>query len=473
MRRQKLFIVCFLLMLVSSFFFPLIQFAVVSAEPYSVVSMDSYVDGYYPDSNYGASHELYVTYGIPGYGVLDTYVYIDLVGLFDYLELHPAYSIKNVTINTTLQVPTTAAQQPIKLHKITSNWTEYGVTYNNRPTYNSTIEQEIDVPSGQIIAYPLSIDVTDLVLEYESNPSSFLGFALSPYPDTDCYIFSREANPPLTWNVTFTYGPAPSATPGGTIKHYFRSDMYETLGVSAYGLDTDYTNTHQTINITFPIYYGFRAWLVSSATISTELTNSTPTAYIYLNGSETYDSYSSTWLCPETTVNLGYQALKITVYASTDFEEWTALASYITPVLITKQIEESTWTFTLQVAFDGANAVYSWGDTNHRSGISGITFTEPLESEIQLWRINTGDYLGFILGAYIDVIGEAFYVLCLIGVAGTFYFRYRNFGVIAFFFAIFGGVGGLVWFLVPPWAAAVASALIIVGTSFIVWRVIR
>ena len=471
MRRQKAFVVCFLFLLFFSLTFSSLPIPVFAA--FSVVSMDASVNGYYPDANYGASPELYVTYGIPGYGVLDTYVHLDLVSLFGYLDLHPDYSIKNVTINTTLVVPTTAAQQPIKLHKITSNWTEYGVTYNNRPTYNSTIEKEINVPSGYITSYPLSIDVTDLILEYASNPSSFLGFALSPYPDTDCHLHSREASPPLSWDVIFTIGPIPPAAPGAAIEHYFRSDTYETLGVSAYGLDSDYTNTHQTNNVAFPLYYGFRVWLVSSATVSTELTNGTQNAYIYLNGTETYGNYSSTWLCPETTVNLGYQALKITVYASTDFEEWTALSSYISNVLITKQIEESTWTFTLQVAFDGANAVYSWGDTSHRSGISGITFTEPLESEIQLWRINIGDYIGFILGAYIDVIGEAFYVLCLIGAAGTLYFRYRNFGVIAFFFAIFGGVGGLVWFLVPPWAAAVTSALIIVGTSFIVWRVIR
>ena len=290
---------------------------------------------------------------------------------------------------------------------------------------------------------------------------------------TSSIFFDDVSSPDEAPLPTPTPTPTPVVQGGTSLQYYFRSDTYTTLGVSAYGLDSDYTNAFLTSNVTFPVYYGFRVWLVSSSTISTELTNSTPTAYIYLNGSETYDSYSSTWLCPETTVNLGYQALKITVYASADLEEWTALASYITPVLITKQIEESTWTFTLQVAFDGANAVYSWGDTSHRSGISGITFTEPLESEIQLWRINTGDYAGFILGAYIDVIGEAFYVLCLIGAAGTLYFRYRNFGVIVFFFSIFGGVGGLVWFLVPPWAAAVASALIIIGTSFIVWRVIR
>jgi hypothetical protein len=266
--------------------------------------------------------------------------------------------------------------------------------------------------------------------------------------------------------------PPPTAQ-GSIINYYFRDDTYKTLGVSAYGLDSDYTNTYLTSNVTYPLYYGFRVWLVSSATVSTELTNGTPNATIYLDGTETYGNYGGTWLCPETTVNLGYQALKVIVYSSANGVAWTALASYITPVLITKQIEESTWAFTLQVAFEGANAVYSWGNSAHRSGVSGIIFTTPLESEIQLWRINSGDYVGFILGAYIDVIGEAFYVLCLIGAAGTLYFRYRNFGVIAFFFAIFGGFGGLVWFFVPPWAAAVTSVLIIVGTSFLVWRVIR
>jgi len=274
--------------------------------------------------------------------------------------------------------------------------------------------------------------------------------------------------------------PSPSPTPtpsppipGVSVDYYFRSDLYVTLGVLGYGLDADYTNMYFNVSNSFPVYYGFRVWLISSINSSTELTSGAPSAIIYLDGSETYGTYGAIWACPETAVILGFQALKISMYLSADGSEWTALVNYVSPLLITTEIENSEWTFTIQVLFDAGDAVYSWGDSAHRSGVSGIEMTTPRESEIQLWRINTGDYIGFILGAYIDVIGEAFYVLCLIGAAGTLYFRYRNFGVIAFFFAIFGGVGGLVWFLVPPWAAAVTSALIIVGTSFLVWRVIR
>ena len=265
----------------------------------------------------------------------------------------------------------------------------------------------------------------------------------------------------------------PVVEPGTPVDYYFRSDTYDTLGISAYGFDDDYTNNHVTLGYSMPRFYSFRVYLSSSAAVSTELTASYYSACFNLTGDEGYENCSVTWACPETSVTLGYQCLKVKLFTSTDYLNWASVADYVSPVLITKKIEASAWCFTMFISMNLTYGTYRFGDTTYRSGVSNIVFSVPLESEIQLWRINVGDYVGFILGAYIDMIGEAFYVIILLGLAGVLYFRYRNFGVIAFFFSIFGGVGGLVWFLVPPWAAAVTSALIIIGTTFIVWRLIR
>ena len=90
-----------------------------------------------------------------------------------------------------------------------------------------------------------------------------------------------------------------------------------------------------------------------------------------------------------------------------------------------------------------------------------------------MWRFSHGDYIGWLLGEYTDEIGIGFYGLCLFGVGSTLYFRYKHFGTVAFFFAVFGGPGGIIWLFLPAWGAAVASAIIILGLAFVCWRVIR
>lgn len=268
------------------------------------------------------------------------------------------------------------------------------------------------------------------------------------------------------------YIPSPPG-PGVTPEYYFRSDTYQTLGVSGYGFDADYTNSHITLTYDTPRYFAFRVWLYTSPTASVELTDGTYAVNMQFTGSEVNGTYSCSWECPDTNVILGYQALKIKLYTSTNGLDWASVADYVSPVLITNKIEASTWYFSMALDFEDDDAIYRFGDTYYRSGVSGIDFQTPKESEVQKWRITSGDYAGFVLGAYIDVIGEATYVIILLCFAGVFYFRYKNFGVIIVVFGLFGGAGGLAWFFVPAWAAAVVSGLCIFGASFMVWRLLK
>ncbi len=304
---------------------------------------------------------------------------------------------------------------------------------------------------------------------------------------SDTYNFTLTApTPTSTPPPTVTPSPTPAATPlvievpNEPVTLYFRSDTYSTVGVAGYGLDVDHTNTAASVADSLaavgPVTYGFRVWLVTSNVSETEITSGTPVGQITISANGTALE-TADWNCPATNVILGYQALKVTVYMDYAGTGWIARASYLSGVLVTGHIVASTWTFKLYCNYteDGSNTYvsFSWDSSDYKSGIYNVIFTKPLESELQMWRFNRGDWTGFILGAYMDVIGEAFYALILLMVAGALYFRYGHFGVIAVFFTIFGGVGGLVWFLVPPFAAAVVSAIVIIGTSFIVWRVIR
>lgn len=261
---------------------------------------------------------------------------------------------------------------------------------------------------------------------------------------------------------------------------YLRSDTYTSCDVSGYGLDTDYTNTALSVNITSDsvvnVTYGIRVFIVTSDAVSTELTSGVPAAVVVAQNNFT-GQLSSSWIAPETSLILGYQALQVTVYASTNNGvNWTAQANYLSNVLMSSKLEAASWTFSLRVTQTQTNTTassFTFGDTNNRCLLTGVSLQVPLQSEVQSWRLSRGDYVGFELGAYVDVIGSAFYVLLLLIPTGILYFRYGHVGTIVFFFLLFGGTGGLVWILVPAWAATVVSALLILGFSFVVWRVIR
>jgi hypothetical protein len=219
--------------------------------------------------------------------------------------------------------------------------------------------------------------------------------------------------------------------------------------------------------------YGYQVWIYHFDGSTTELTNGAPTATFTLtNPSSGWQI--TTWNCPGQGLILGYDAIQITVSASTDSGvTWTSIANFISPVIISNQLNPTTWTINMYATYNGAQSTIQFGNSEFKSNIQEIQFTKPLPSDVALWRLGRGDYIGWLLGMYLDKIGVGFYGLILFGAAATLYYRFKHFGTVAFMFAVFGGPGGLIWLFFPPWAAAVGSAIIILGLSFVVWRVIR
>jgi hypothetical protein len=260
---------------------------------------------------------------------------------------------------------------------------------------------------------------------------------------------------------------------------YFNSGSNTACGVTAYLLDTDYTNTLTTITSSqagsLDVTYGFRVYVVTSNTSMVELTSGVQ-ATIALS-SNTTDQAQATWTCPTANIVLGYQSLKVDVYEKYGSGSWLSRASFITPVLITKQVVSSTWTFNLYINYTQTSTnTYSgflFGNSNYRSTITGVTFSVPSENDIQGFRMGSGDVIGFIIGSYVDKIGVGAYLLVLLALTGALYFNYRHLGVIVFIFAIFGGSGGVVWILVPPIAAAAVDVLLLVAIAALLYKVTR
>jgi hypothetical protein len=146
---------------------------------------------------------------------------------------------------------------------------------------------------------------------------------------------------------------------------------------------------------------------------------------------------------------------------------------------MTDKIELSTWKDNFYVVtsqsggstnvglfFDSKNyATYSY--------LSGISLHKPDQSAIQAWRLSRNDIIGFELGAYTDIIGPAFYVLLILGIAGVFYLRTANFGMVVFLFVMFGGANSFLFVLLPGWVLPGLAAFLILGVAFIIWRVMH
>jgi hypothetical protein len=260
---------------------------------------------------------------------------------------------------------------------------------------------------------------------------------------------------------------------------YFRSDTFNTNNIIAFGLDPTNTNSQQTITTEFTtgqtVTYGFRVWLSHSHTAATELTGGTPIAQ--MSRSTTGAGWqNNTWLCPDMPLTLGSEALKVTLYISTDAgNNWNALATYISHSLINPELLHQTWTFILYTTYTTSTGFTTvvFGSNTYPSNINNVGLQPPTQTQIQTYRFLSGEYVLFILSTYTYLIGPTAYLLILMIPTVSLYLRHRNFGPILVLFTLFGSSGGIIWVFVPPWASTAIDILLILGCSFLVWKLLR
>ena len=292
------------------------------------------------------------------------------------------------------------------------------------------------------------------------------------------YVFEKGTQFLITWQYT-----PPSVNPiiigSSNTTLYFRSDTYTTNNVTAYGLDQTNTATPASVTDTYSgdvtVEYGFRVWLVHYSNLTTELTSGSPVA-VLTRAVDGVGYQNASWTPEETRLSLGYDAVKVVVYLRFAGGAWSARASYISHSLVNSLMYKQTWTFylyTSKATTTSTTALFMFGSPLYNSRIGGVGFRPPTAWEIQTWRLNRGDYLGFILGAYVDKIGPAAYLLLLLIPCGSLYLRHRNLGPVIVLFILFGGPGGIIWAFVPLWAAAVVDILLLIGAAFLVFKVIR
>ena len=334
--------------------------------------------------------------------------------------------------------------------------------------------RETDTAGNPFMYYPIQVYPANA---YPSSGPDYLYFIM---------LNTNPAPQPTPTAPTPSYGPG--NTPPPAINHtipfsgktyYLGSDTVTTLGVSGYGLDSDYSNYYQTVSQSYNGYnslsYGTKIYLLIDANHTSEITSGVATLFT-LPGNDS-GLLSGSVNIPQKGVILGYQALEVIIYIQYNGGTWTTAASFISPVLITDSIQVSTWTFTLSILnaqYNGnTHTTLSFGDSSHKSSISGIAFSVPKESAIEAWRFSRGDIIGAIIGPYLDILGSAFYALLIIGLIGVFYFRTGNASIITFIFVLFAGANGLILVIISGWLLPGLVAFAILAFAFLLWRLLR
>lgn len=296
-------------------------------------------------------------------------------------------------------------------------------------------------------------------------------------------LITPSPSPTPSPTVAPTGIPNPHNHPTQTLDLYFESGTYNFTSLIGYGLNTDYGNSHISLPVSTAtsnatITYGFRIYVASSASNYIELTGGTPQAQISISGNQTTQTRSSGWNCPDTSIVLGAQVLKIDLYAKVNDGDWTPQATFLSNPLMTKELMPATWTFSLNLQMTSTTGnttcLFSFGDTTYRSTVTGVVIVNPNYTDIQTWQWMQGDIIGLIIGSYLQEIGSLFWVLMFVMFFGGLYLRHRSISPVVFLAILLACGGGFSAFvLFPPVIAAILSVFIIVALAALIFKIIR
>ena len=285
--------------------------------------------------------------------------------------------------------------------------------------------------------------------------------------------------------------PSPSVAPSSTpfapdyfqnslppMTIYFRSDTYRAVGATGYGLDVDNTNGREILSASYSgnvtVKYGFRVYLIGES-CTTELTDGVQAEITLTSNITGY--VTGSYYIPSVAVTLGYQAVKVSVYVQEVGGEWSNQANFISKALDTNNIVGGYWTFKIYVnhviTVSSTVSAFNFGSGSYASGISNVVLTKPSVYDTMLFKLGTGDILGFILYDYIAVLGELFYVVVLLGFLGAYYVWYGKTSVILFMLVLFGGASGLVFLFIPSPVNILLWVFMAVSLAVLLFRVFR
>ncbi len=234
--------------------------------------IDTFVSSNYPDENYKNENYLYVGYdnSNTAYGITRTYINwnVPVLQKSSYVVTHANIKLTQAAYNRTY-TPT------IEAKRVTGNWTESEITWNNQPSFSETDLDYVTV--GSLTDAPtVSLDITKAVVD-ALNTNVNLGIVLKDITE----------NSSVVNGASFISSAVESGKP--TIEIYYRSQKgldptYSFIPIECGDVGTAYINT----------YNGDVSYIHNTYTSSSGKTVINHTFNAYMSDIPTsYDNYES------------------------------------------------------------------------------------------------------------------------------------------------------------------------------------
>lgn len=275
----------------------------------------------------------------------------------------------------------------------------------------------------------------------------------------------------------------PSTVPQAQIDLYFHGTTTTVNTIAGYVASTApprvSANVNETYGASSDVFFGVRVYVASATGSTVELTDGVYTIGSVAVGQTPTNSLIQTDLAvPLTSLEFRQSSLVFRYYVRFDLGAWIPKAVFTTEALDYKKILPANWTFNLYVSRSESGDTiggFAWGDASYLSGVDGLVFKEAYPTDWQAYYLHQGNFVMFIMAPYTLVLGNFFYGIILLAVAGTLFIRYRTLGMSALFLLIIlgcigGGAGNIIFGEV---LVGVVWIILAFGLAVLYWRAFR
>lgn len=265
-----------------------------------------------------------------------------------------------------------------------------------------------------------------------------------------------------------------------TVTWYYRSDTHTVNGVTGYIINQTLSATTKNVSLSLAgnstVYWGWRVWQVKSDGSKVELSSGSPIATV--NRAVDGEGFqTSTWTAPARALQIGFDALEIVLYMKVGAGSWQSRAIFVSSTLVEKSVSSVTWTFKAYTkrSYSGGTTTgyFIFGSSTRNSRIEGVTFGEADVYETMNYKLQSGDFIGFILYPYVNLIGNLFYGLVMLMLTVPLYNRYHSLTPILVLFILFGGATGIFTLLIPVAGFGITWVFMLLGLAGLLYKVFR
>jgi len=282
------------------------------------------------------------------------------------------------------------------------------------------------------------------------------------------------------FSVTIPTGEYESPTVTSSTVWYLRSDTHTVNTVLGYKLSETPSTSYQHVTANIfgdaTVYYGWRIWKVNNKGSETELTDGEIYSWRVNNG---VGVQNLVWTPPATSLHTGQDAIMMKLYIKFGAGSWVLKATFISDKIVEKSLLASQWdiqTYTYRFfsySEDTTIAEVYWAGNPYGTVVGGIGFETPNVYEGMQGKLFDGDFIGFVLYPYLNLVGNLFYGLVMLIVCVPLYNRYKSVTPLLVMLILFGGAAGIFTLLIPGVGLTLGWIVFLIGLGGLLYKVFR